>query len=48
MPTGPFDAILLLVPHDEIVRDLLLKGTSMIHENTIFFSLDSQYTDLLK
>ena len=48
MPTGPFDAILLLVPHDEIVRDVRLKGTSLIHENTIFFSLDSQYTDLLK
>ncbi|MFK5892666.1 MAG: hypothetical protein QM504_05550 [Pseudomonadota bacterium] len=48
LPAEIFDAILLLVPHNEVVNELKVAGSILMHEHSIFFSLDLQYSDLLK
>jgi len=46
LPDSSFDAILLLVPHDEVIKELQTISTTLIRKDSIFHSLDSKYSDL--
>jgi len=48
LPDSCFDAILLLVPHDEVIQKLETISTTLMRTDSIFYSLDSKYSDLVK
>lgn len=48
LPDDTFDGILLLVPHEDVIHELRSIGKKLVHEKSIFFSLDQKYADLFR
>lgn len=47
-PADQFDGVLLLVPHDEVIKKLQENSSSLVHKDSVVYSLDSKYSDLLQ